>query len=134
MPRRRDGPIAGQYYHLYNRGNDRQPIFFGRGNYLFFLKRIHTYLVPCMDMIAYCLMPNHYHLLVRINDGDVSHAMQLLALSYTMAVNKQRDRVGALFQGAFRSRHVDRDEYLVHLSRYFHLNPVRAGLAEQPEE
>jgi putative transposase len=64
----------------------------------------------------------------------VSNAMMRLSVAYTKAINIRYERVGPLFQGAFRARHVDRDEYLVHLSRYFHLNPVRAGLVERPED
>ena len=134
MPRRETDLIPGHYYHLYNRGNDRQPIFFERDNYLFFLHRVRQYLIPTVDVIAYCLMPNHYHLLALLNEPDLSHRMQLLGISYTKAVNRQQGRVGALFAGAFHAKLVDRDEYLLHLARYIHLNPVRAGLAAGPDD
>lgn len=124
----------GEYYHLYNRGNNRERIFFERENYLFFLRRLRKHLVPILDIVAYCLMPTHYHLLVILNEADLSHRMQLFSISYTKAMNKRYDRVGALFQGAFRAKHVNGNDYLVHLSRYVHLNPVIAGLVERPEE
>ena len=79
-------------------------------------------------------MPNHFHLLLQPHDDNLSHHVQMLAISYTKAINKQRNRVGALFQGAFQAKHVDRDEYLLRLSRYIHLNPVQAGLVARPEE
>ena len=65
-------------------------------------------------------MPNHYHLLVQLTDDDLSHSMQAFALAYTKAVNKRYNRVGPFFQGRFQAIHVDRDEYLLHLSRYIH--------------
>jgi hypothetical protein len=87
-----------------------------------------------VDFIAYCLMPNHYHFLVFLKSDDLSSLIQSFALSYTKAINKRYGRVGSLFQGRFKAIHVDRDEYLVHLSRYLHLNPVAAGLVSRPED
>jgi hypothetical protein len=87
-----------------------------------------------VDIVAYCLMPNHYHFLVYLREETLSEAMKLLSLSYTKAINQRFKRVGSLFQGRFQSIHVDRTEYLVHLSRYIHLNPVKAGLVQQPGE
>ncbi len=135
MPRRTVPLVAGHYYHLYNRGNNRAPIFLEQANYAFFLRQLRTYVVPRdAHVIAYALMPNHYHLLIQAQTDDLSHAMQLFGISYTKAINKRFGRVGAVFQGAFRAKEVDRDEYLLHLSRYIHLNPVRAGLVRQPQE
>ena len=133
MPQRNIELCEGEYYHLYNRGNNRERIFFERENYLFFLRRLRKHLVPILDIVAYCLMPTHYHLLVMLNEADLSHRMQLFSISYTKAMNKRYDRVGALFQGTFRAKHVDGNNYLVHLSRYIHLNPVIAGLVERAE-
>ena len=134
MPQRTVELCAGEYYHLYNRGNNRERIFFERENYLFFLRRLRKYVVPILDVVAYCLMPTHYHLLVLLKEADLSHRMQLFSISYTKAMNKRYDRVGALFQGAFQAKHIDENNYLVHLSRYLHLNPVMAGLVERPED
>jgi len=144
MPQRTVELCAGEYYHLYNRGNNRERIFFERENYLFFLRRLRKYVVPILDVVAYCLMPTHYHLLVGVKQtsevgetsevSPVSKAMMRFSVSYTKAMNKRYDRVGTLFQGAFRAKHVDGDNYLVHLSRYIHLNPVIAGLVGRPEE
>lgn len=154
MPRRELPFRAGEYYHLYNRGNNRQPIYFERDNYLFFLRKLTQYVAgsnctpaacgsrgvlaargggPTAEVIAFCLMPNHYHLLVHLRCDEFSDAMQSFGQSYTNAINKRQKRVGSLFQGRFQARHVDDDCYLLHLSRYIHLNPVVAGLVKTPE-
>ena len=79
-------------------------------------------------------MPNHYHLLVRLERDDFGKkVMQPFGVSYTKAINKQQVRVGPLFQGPFRAKRVDSDEYVLHLSRYIHLNPVTAGLVARAE-
>jgi len=138
MPRRNIPLIAGEYYHIYNRGNNRQDIFFEEENYVFFLRRLREYLVqpsgPCVTLVAYCLMPTHYHCLLQPHDDDLSHHLQLFSISYAKAINKRYERVGALFQGQFQAKRIDRNEYLLHLSCYIHLNPVRAGLVKQPED
>jgi putative transposase len=129
MPRRQLTFQPDHYYHLYNRGNDRDPIFFERENYLHFLRLVRRHLIEqTLDVLAYCLMPNHYHLLVRCKTGEVSGAMQRLSMAYTKAMNRRYNRVGSLFQGQFQAIAVDRDEYLYHLTRYIHLNPVKAEI------
>ncbi len=127
---------AENYYHLYNRGVNRQPIFFQAENWGFFIKRLRKYCQPdFIDIIAYCLMPNHYHLLVYLKTDELSEKiMQPFGVSYTKAINWQQKRVGPLFQGPFKAKHVDRESYLLHLSRYIHLNPVEAGLVKSPAE
>jgi len=149
MPRREIAFQSGEYYHLYNRGVNRERIFFEPENYLFFLRRLREHLVPVLEVVAYCLMPTHYHLLVQVKQtpqtsevsetsevcsAPISAAMMRLAVSYTKAVNKRYGRVGPLFQGAFQARHLERDEYLVHLSRYIHLNPWATGYVGHVEE
>jgi hypothetical protein len=79
-------------------------------------------------------MPNHYHFLVYLTDETLSDAMKSLSLSYTKAINQRFNRVGVLFQGRFHCIHVDQSDYLVNLSRYIHLNPVKAGLVQQAGE
>ncbi|MHC5542925.1 transposase [Singulisphaera rosea] len=135
MPYRTVTFQAGHYYHVYNRGVNRNDIFFERENYLFFLQRLrHSLVNKGVDVISYCLMPNHYHLLVLLNVDDLGSLMHPLLISYTKAVNKRFGRVGTLFQGGFQAIHVDGEEYLIHLSRYIHPNPVKAGLVQHPED
>lgn len=141
MPRRHLSFINGENYHLYNRGVNRGAIFFNDKNYHFFLFNIDRYVLPIMELVAYCLMPTHYHLLIRVKEtsevlktSEVSTAMMKLSVSYTKAINHAYDRVGPLFQGAFQAKHVDTAAYLWHLVGYIHLNPVQSGLVQSPDE
>jgi putative transposase len=147
MPQRTVPLIANEYYHVYNRGNNRQLVFLERANYIFFLRCMRKYLLGfdqtsevsetsdvCTTIVAYCLMPNHFHFLIYPHRDDLSRRMRRLSISYTKAMNKRYNRVGALFLGQFQAVHVDRNEYLLHLSRHIHLNPVAAGLVRNPED
>ena len=124
------------YYHVFNRGNEKQSIFVENENYLFFLRRLRRAMNRRKsELICYCLMPNHFHLIVReVSEGGISRMMLSLQTSYAKAINKRYDRVGHLFQGPFKNIHIDRNEYLLYLSRYIHMNPVDAGLVRRPEE
>src|SRR5665647_3601389 len=106
----------GHIYHIYNQGNNRQKIFFNRENYLFFLKKIGEHILPFADILAWCLMPNHFHLIVALSDRVTSslqndqsdrvtsshpvttlnNAIAILLRSYTRAINIQQDRSGSL--------------------------------------
>ena len=139
-----------EYYHIYNRGNDKRQIFVETADYqrfqrlLFFCngakpfnfrsvhkrdklavhreKRGET----LVDIGAYCLMPNHFHILVRSkSDGDVSAFMKKLCTAYSMYFNIKNGRTGKLFEGPFLAKHADSDEYLKYLFAYIHLNPVK---------
>ena len=127
---------AGQYYHVYNRGVARQLIFFKRENYFFLLRSVKEFLnEDHLSFIAYCLMPNHYHFLIRLNmDDQLSPFLQRLFNRYTQALNKQQNRTGTLFEGRPQYRLVDTNEYVLQLARYIHLNPLRAGLVSHPQE
>ena len=145
MPRRTTPFFPDIYYHFYNRGNNRQAIFFEQDNYLYFLGGIKKYLVPVVKIIAYCLMPTHYHILVKIKQTSevlktsevskqVSHAMQKFLISYTKAINKRFQRVGALFQGQFQAKPIKTYSHLLNLCIYAHSNPVKDGLVASPED
>lgn len=125
---------AGHCYHVYNRGVNRGPIFFTEENWGFFIRRVREYFKPEFVLIlAYCLMPNHYHLLLRLKiDALSSEIIQPFGTSYTKAINKQQNRVGPLFQGKFKAELVEEDAYLTYLTKYIHLNPVKAGLVKTP--
>ncbi len=136
MPLRRIPLVDGSYYHIYNRGINRERIFFCQDNWEYFIRQISLYFQPTLvEILAYCLMPTHYHLLIQLHTGNFAiEVMQPFSLSYTKAVNIQQQRVGSLFQGRFKSVLVDSNDYLLHLSRYIHLNPVRANLVKKPAE
>jgi len=126
--------LAEHYYHVYNRGCNQERIFANQENYVFLLRRIKKLLPDyALRIIAYCLMPNHYHFLLRPEeDGALSPFIQRLFNSYTQAFNKQQGRSGTLFEGRAKSVLVDTDAYAIHLCRYIHLNPVQAGMARHP--
>ena len=125
---------AGHSYHVYNRGCNQENIFATQDNYLFLLRRAKSTLENApVRILAYCLMPNHYHFLLQgKEDQAIPRFIQRLFNSYTQAYNRQQDRSGTLFQGRAKHILVDKDEYLLHLARYIHLNPVRAGIVQRP--
>jgi len=135
MPYRGDVFAKGHYYHIYNRGAGGGPLFFNPGNYEYCLRLVKRYAARYgVTVIAYCLMPNHYHFLLRQGaDTPLSRFVNVLFNAYVQAVNRQQGRTGTVFEGRFRHVWVDREEYLVHLCRYIHLNPVKAGLVSRPE-
>ncbi len=120
------------YYHVHNRGAHKQPLFFSSENYLHCLTLLKKYKTRyAVSIIAYCLMPNHYHLLLRQDSGgSISRFIQTTFNAYAQAVNKQRNHSGTLFQGKAKAILVDSDEYLIHLSRYIHLNPINLHPSE----
>ncbi len=136
MPYRRTSFSPAEFYHIYNRGNNKGRIFFERENYLFFLRIFLKYFPQSIvETHAYCLMPNHYHLLVRLScASEISVRMRCFGISYSKAVNVRYGRSGHLFQGRYNAKHIDSNEYLLHLSRYIHLNPVMAKLVSKPED
>ncbi|RME60258.1 MAG: transposase [Caldilineae bacterium] len=125
----------GAYYHMFNRGAARQSIFRDDDNYLFVLRRMKQYAAELnVKVIAYCLMPNHYHWLVRQDGPEAAGLLpQRVFNSYTKAFNKRYNRTGTLFETRFKCKLVDNDVYLKHLCRYIHANPVRDGFAAAPE-
>jgi putative transposase len=134
MPYRREHLCAGQTLHVYNRGVAKQRIFFSGGNYRFFLQRIAEFVQPHAEILAYCLMPNHFHLIVQTKNDKLSAAMQSQSGSYARAINKRLARVGPLFEGRFKSRSVDSEAYLMHLSRYIHQNPVESRIVAASQQ
>ena len=123
----------GAIYHITSRGNARLPVFeedHDRRRFLVILKEVvKRYNWLCH---AYCLMENHYHLLVETVDGNLSRGMRHLNGVYTQTFNRRHNRVGHVFQGRFKSVLVEQDSYLLELCRYVVLNPVRAGIVKHP--
>ena len=135
MPYRYNPSYKDQYYHVYNRGNNFEKIFFEDKNYHYFINKIDKCFAEKIDLIVYCLIPNHYHLLVLVKEnGALEEAMQRISTGYTRAINKAYNRTGHLFQGRFKNKMIPNNEYLIHLSRYIHRNPLRAGLVDKLED
>jgi putative transposase len=125
----------GAYYHVTSRGNEQKDVFKSRRDREKFLEYLASATERYGAVIhAYCLMSNHYHLLMETPEGNLSQIMRHINGAYTTYFNIKRKRAGHLFQGRFKSILVEADEYAVELSRYIHLNPVRVGMAEKPGE
>lgn len=150
----------GYFYHIYNRGNNRDKIFFEHRNYLFFINKTRHELLPYFHFLAYCLMPDHFHFLVKVKEiheldepyrhqssddtessdesvlsRHISNRIAILLRSYTRAVNKQENRTGSLFQQKTKAKCInDHNNSPVDYSsvcfHYIHQNPFRAGLVE----
>ncbi len=128
--------IRGEYYHLYNRGCAGFRISFEERQYGFLFDHIELCAKAFgVSIIASCVMPNHYHLLIRQDaDKSISDFVQRVFNSYSKAVNRAIGRTGTLFEGPFKSRHVSSEEYLRCLCRYIHRNPLEGGLVARLEE
>ena len=127
----------GQYYHIYNRGNNRENIFREERNYPYFLKLYARHIEPIAETYAYCLLRNHFHFLVQIKDesdltglqdlSGLSQAFSNLFNAYARAFNKAYQRTGALFQRPFGRIHVATNVHLIQLVIYIHQNPEKHG-------
>lgn len=126
--------FAGALYHVTSRGNERHDIFYTDDDRRAFLTTLGTvcdrFKWRCH---SYCLMSNHYHILVETPEANLSKGMRQLNGVYTQYVNRSHGRVGHLFQGRFKGILVEREAYLLELARYIVLNPVRAGMVKAPE-
>ena len=147
--------IKDSYYHIYNRGVEKRKVFKDQQDYKVFLKYLKQSLNTPPDpksikqtftlqgetfkgvprqvknfhkeiiLLAYCLMPNHFHLLIKQNSSkSIELFMRSISTRYSMYFNKKYQRVGSLFQGPYKAVHVKDEVYLLHLSRYIHLNPI----------
>ncbi len=131
-------------YHIYNRGNNKQKIFFTKNNYLFFLKKIRAELKPYSDIISYCLMPNHFHFMVstfnNFDEEKFSNGFRILLSSYTKAINLQESRSGSLFQQNTKAKcltalpNYKSDNYGLVCFNYIHQNPVNAAIVGKMED
>lgn len=133
MKPRRPPYLKNHYYHFYNRGVNRAPIFQEHDNYLFVIKKIKSYLSEFnLSMIAYCLLPNHYHFLIRQDRENPAGILpQRVFNSYTKAYNKRYQRTGTLFEGPYKVVMVENFSQLLHICRYIHANPVKHGLVKK---
>ena len=142
----------GNYYHIYNRGNNGSPIFFEKENYSYFLRLYEKYIHPVANTYAWCLLKNHFHFLLylkekeEINLSDLSYSTKKEATkadpsrqfshffnAYTQAINKKYGRTGSLLEKPFERKRIDSEDYLRKLVFYIHNNPVHHGLTSNME-
>lgn len=147
------------YYHVYNRANGSENLFFNEENYLFFLQKYTDYIHPIAETYCYCLMPNHFHFLIKIREeqflidyfknqtranlnlqgfenlaGLISKQFGDFFNAYAKAFNKQQNRKGSLFMKNFKRIKIEEEYYLKKLVHYIHFNPVEAGLCKEPND
>jgi putative transposase len=136
MARRNVPFLPQQYYHVYNRGAHKADIFRNEADYVFLLKLVKKRVKEDnVSVIAYCLMSNHYHFLLRQNgEIQIGKFMQAIFNVYTKAFNAKYGHSGTLFEGPYRAIHIDPTEYLLHLCRYIHRNPIEAEMVIVPEQ
>lgn len=153
-------PLAnGEYYHIFNRGSEKRDIFSQTRDFKRFAQTFYYYQFTgpkisfskfaksdlnsfkphndkkLVEIICYCLMPNHFHFLVKqLKDNGISIFLSQLSNSYTKYFNTKYNRVGPLLQGAFKAVLIENDEQLLHVSRYIHLNPVVSGIVKNLDE
>lgn len=140
--------IAGELYHIYNRGNQKQQLFIEERNYTYFLEKVRKYILPVTDILAWTFMPNHFHFLIHATSlssaliydrqlpiSNLSEAFRLTQSSYTKGFNFQYDRTGNLFHQKFKSKIMEDDKQgnARNVFHYIHSNAEKAGLVSQPE-
>ncbi|MEN2489220.1 transposase [Flavobacterium sp. B11] len=130
---------AGHYYHVYNRGNNSENIFIEEKNYSYFLEKVKKYILPIADVYAYCLLKNHFHIVLRIRDRidlpekfkeKIHLPFSNLFNSYSKSINKAYNRTGSLFQEHLQRNRIENEEYLKQLILYVHLNPIKHMFSE----
>ena len=127
--------FPGAFYHITSRGNERKNIFKSLRDRERFLSYLESATKRYAAVIhVYCLMDTHYHLFIETPLGNLSKIIHHINGAYTNYYNKKHERAGHLFQGRYKAILVEADEYAKELSRYIHLNPVRAGMVDNPEE
>ena len=131
------------FYHVYNRGNNSENIFIEERNYSLFLDMMKKYLLQVADIYAYCMMKNHFHLLLKIKEPqeirdeklrEKPHlAFAYMFNAYAKKYNKTYNRKGSLFQEHLKKQKITDDDYLIQAICYIHLNPVKHGFTDTPE-
>jgi len=134
-----------KYYHIYNRGNNRENIFIEDGNYLYFIKLLKRYLLYVLDIYSYCLLPNHFHLIVKIKEKNqlplairtgktkLYQPFSNMFNAYTKAINKRYARRGSLFQEHLKRKEITDEDYLRNLIIYVNTNPSHHGISNFSE-
>lgn len=156
MPYRLIPFVNQDFYHIFNRGVEKREVFSTERDYERFLQTLHYYQYSSpkpkfsnqgrfrfkdfhknpkiVEIVCYCLMPNHFHLLIRqLKESGISEYISKVTNSYVKYYNTKHNRIGPLFQGQFKAIAINSDEQLLHLSRYIHLNPLVSELTEKLE-
>ncbi len=128
--------IKGAYFHIYHHAVNKELLFRDRDDYLYFLEKLNKYLPSCpISIISYCLIPNHFHFLIKQKTEIPAFKLfNLTSVAFVRHINTKYHRIGTIFRGKLNHIKVDKEKYLVYLCQYIHCNPVRAGLVEKPEE
>lgn len=135
MPRISRSECSLGTYHVYARGVEKRDIYRDERDFRVFLSKCKELSKLCdFKLYSYCLMSNHYHLQIHTKKANLSEIMLKLNGGYARYFNKKYERVGPLFQGRFQSKLIDSDNYNLYLSKYIHLNPVKAGVVDKPNE
>lgn len=135
MPRGPRFVFQNAFYHVFNRGINKQPIFLNYTDYQFFLSKLQKLKEKYDHSIyAFCLMPNHFHISIQTRKIPISKIMSSLITSYSMYFNRTYKHFGPVFQNRFKSILIENDSYFLKLSQYIYLNPVRAGLIKDPKD
>lgn len=135
-------------YHFYNQGNNKASVFYARENYLYFLSKVRKFIRPHCEILAYCLMPNHFHFLIyttpdsvetvkhgSLNLTKLNNGFRLVLSSYSQAINKQLKRTGSLFRQRTKSKLLNhKDYYPLVCFQYIHQNPLRADIVSKLED
>ena len=134
-------------YHIYNRGNNSQPIFYNEFDYQQFIDSSYKYLVPNCQILAWCLLPNHFHFLLEANEKSLerikwggnemtslTNGFQLLQSSYAKLINNKRNRTGSLFQQKTKAKFLEDKTAAMTAFKYIHQNPVKANLVDKLED
>jgi putative transposase len=132
---------GGSIYHIFNRGVNRSNLFFSDANYFYFLKLMSKFLSPYVHFLAYCLIPNHFHMAIKLmdeifyNENTIKDDIEIgkivtdqfkrLFITYAMAINSQENRAGSLFNPKFKRKEISDQEYLKQLIFYIHYNPEK---------
>ena len=130
----------GQFYHVYNRGNNKQIVFFNADNYYFFLKKFAYYFSDYFNFYSYCLLPNHFHFLIQVKQfennisidvkkektlsNQISELFRRFFICITKAINMEQNRTGSLFQKNFKRLKINDPDYFTYIINYIHRNPV----------
>ena len=128
---------VGKYYHFYNRSNNNETVFKEERNYRFFTGRYRLLMSELVTTLAYCLMPTHFHFIIKVEAKDsalLKKRVASLLSGYTKSINKEYLRHGSLFQPRSKAKEVDDESYLITLFSYVHQNPIRSNLVKRLED